>query len=91
MTMELLKMQPGEETTSLPQVVRRRVWIAEFVRWVTGTVLAVLVGTWLVWLYVSLQQSAFESEIRAACRRTMPESADRCFDTVIIQRGGTRR
>ena len=86
--MELLKAQPTEEQTSPPQASRGRVPIVELVWWVGG---AMLVGTWLIWFYVHLQRTSFEEEIRAACRRAMPESADRCFDTVIIQRGGTRR
>lgn len=60
-------------------------------RWFAATLLATLVGTWLVWFAAYIQRQHNEEDIRAACRRTMPESADRCFDTVIIQRGGTRR
>ncbi len=58
---------------------------------IAGAVLAALIGTWLVWLSAYLQRTMAEEEIRAACRRVMPETADRCFDTVIIQRGGPRR
>ncbi len=56
-----------------------------------GAVLAALVGTWLVWFSAYMQRTMAEEEIREACRRVMPETADRCVDTVIIQRGGARR
>ena len=61
------------------------------VQWVVGTILVFVLGTWLVWLSVYLQRYVAEEDIRTACKRVMPESADRCFDTVIIQRGGARR
>jgi hypothetical protein len=32
-----------------------------------------------------------EEDIRSACERVMPETVQRCVDTVIIQRGGARR
>ena len=57
---------------------------------VGGVILAVI-GTWLVWFSVSMQLKLQEEEIRAACQRVMPETAERCFDTVVIQRGGVRR
>ncbi|MGQ0812054.1 MAG: hypothetical protein ACT4OO_12630 [Nitrospiraceae bacterium] len=59
--------------------------------WVFGTILAVLVGTWLVWFSAYLQRLWAQEEIRAACQRLMPETSDRCYDTVIIQRGVARR
>lgn len=59
--------------------------------WIAGTVLAVLVGSWLIWLSAFLQRKFAEEDIRAACHHVMPETADRCFDTVVIQRGGIRR
>jgi hypothetical protein len=49
------------------------------------------IGTWLVWFSAFVQKSLQEDDIRAACRRAMPDTADRCFDTVVIQRGGIRR
>lgn len=58
---------------------------------VTTMALSAMIGTWLVWFSAHLQRSLHEEDIRAACRRAMPETADRCFDTVIIQRGGIRR
>lgn len=54
-------------------------------------VLLAVIGTWLVWFSAFVQKSLQEEDIRAACRRAMPETADRCFDTVVIQRGGVRR
>ena len=56
-----------------------------------GAVLLAVIGTWLVWFYVSTQRTSQQEEIRSACQRVMPETADRCFDTVVIQRGGVRR
>ncbi|MDH4088766.1 MAG: hypothetical protein OEV04_17210 [Nitrospira sp.] len=49
------------------------------------------IGTWLVWFSAFVQKSLQEDDIRAACRRAMPDAAERCFDTVVIQRGGIRR
>ena len=60
-------------------------------QWIVGTMLAFLVGSWLVWWAVNLQRQFAEDEIRAACQRVMPETVQRCVDTVIIQRGGARR
>jgi hypothetical protein len=54
-------------------------------------VLLAVIGTWLVWFSAFVQKSLQEDDIRAACRRAMPDTADRCFDTVVIQRGGVRR
>jgi len=54
-------------------------------------VLLAVIGTWLVWFSAFVQKSLQEEDIRAACQRAMPETADRCFDTVAIQRGGIRR
>jgi hypothetical protein len=54
-------------------------------------VLFAVIGTWLVWFSAFIQRNLQEEDIRAACRRAMPETAERCFDTVIIQRGGIRR
>ena len=60
-------------------------------QWTVGTILAMLIGSWLVWWTIHLQRQFAEDEIRAACQRAMPETVERCVDTVIIQRGGTRR
>ncbi|MGQ0694201.1 MAG: hypothetical protein ACT4OL_01325 [Nitrospiraceae bacterium] len=56
-----------------------------------GAVLLGVIGTWLVWFSASLQHKFQEEDIRAACQRVMPDTAERCFDTVVIQRGGVRR
>ena len=56
-----------------------------------GAVLLAVIGTWLVWFSASVQRKFNEEDIRAACQHVMPDSADRCYDTVIIQRGGARR
>jgi hypothetical protein len=56
-----------------------------------GVVLAAVIGTWLVWFSVSLQRKFQVEDIQAACQRVMPETVERCVDTVIIQRGGARR
>jgi hypothetical protein len=57
----------------------------------TGAMLLALIGTWLVWFSFVVQRKFNEEDIRAACQRVMPEAAERCVDTVIIQRGGVRR
>ena len=61
------------------------------VQWTVGTLLAFLIGSWLVWWALHLQRQFAEDEIRGACQRVMPETVERCVDTVIIQRGGARR
>jgi len=60
-------------------------------QWTVGTILAFLIGSWLVWWAINLQRQFAEDEIRSACQRVMPETVERCVDTVIIQRGGGRR
>ena len=62
-----------------------------FVQWIVGTILALFIGSWLVWWAINLQRQFAEDEIRGACQRVMPETVQRCVDTVIIQRGGARR
>lgn len=54
-------------------------------------VLIAVIGTWLVWFSFVIQRQHNEADIRAACQRVMPETVDRCVDTVVIQRGGMRR
>ncbi len=61
------------------------------IQWTVGTILAFLIGSWLVWWAINLQRQFAEDEIRAACQRVMPETVERCVDTVILQRGGARR
>lgn len=60
-------------------------------QWIVGTMLAFLIGSWLVWWAINLQRQFAEDEIRGACQRVMPETMQRCMDTVIIQRGVARR
>ena len=60
-------------------------------QWVVGTVLAFLIGSWLVWWAINLQRQFSADEIQGACQRVMPETMQRCVDTVIIQRGIVRR
>ncbi|MCS6292699.1 MAG: hypothetical protein H8J66_06450 [Nitrospira sp.] len=64
-----------------------RLWGALLV----GTVLVAVIGTWLVWFSFVLQRQLNETDIRSACQRVMPETVERCVDTVVIQRGGMRR
>jgi hypothetical protein len=61
------------------------------VQWSVGIVVAFGLGTWLVWWAASVQRSFTMEDIRSACQRVMPETVERCIDTVIIQRGGARR
>jgi hypothetical protein len=56
-----------------------------------GAVLVVALGSWLVWLSAYVQRTFIEEDIHAACQRVMPDTVQRCVDTVIIQRGGARR
>jgi hypothetical protein len=60
-------------------------------QWVVGAVLVIVVGSWLVWLSAYIERMFIEKDVRAACERVMPETLQRCVDTVIIQRGGARR
>jgi hypothetical protein len=76
---------PGE--TPIP----RSFPVTQVVQWVIGIVVAFALGTWLVWWGALLQRSFTMEDVRAACHRVMPETAERCVDTVIIQRGGARR
>lgn len=61
------------------------------IRWCVGIVALFGLGTWLVWWGASVQRTFMLEDIRSACQRLMPETVDRCVDTVIIQRGGARR
>lgn len=61
------------------------------VQWVIAVLVAFGLGTWLVWWAAYSQRHFAMEEIRTACQRVMPETIERCVDTVIIQRGGARR
>ena len=67
------------------------VWVVLVMQWTLGTILAFLIGSWLVWWSMHLQRQFAEDEIRTACQRLMPDTVQRCVDTVVIQRGGARR
>lgn len=76
---------PAEAGSSVSSVARL------IVQWVLAVVVLFGLGTWLVWWGASVQRTFTLDDIRAACQRLMPETAERCVDTVIIQRGGARR
>jgi hypothetical protein len=80
----------SHDQSPLPVAGSIRSWLA----WgllAAGAVLAIVIGTWLVWFSASVQRKFQEEDVRAACQRVMPETVERCVDTVIIQRGGARR
>ena len=81
--------QPETPAQDSPRSLSGRVRLV--LQWMVGTMLALLIGSWLVWWAISLQRQFTEDEIRGACQRVMPETVQRCVDTVIIQRGGARR
>jgi hypothetical protein len=56
-----------------------------------SALLLAMIGTWLVWFSAVIQRNFQQEDIRAACQRAMPDTAERCIDTVVIQRGGIRR
>ncbi len=60
-------------------------------QWIAGVVALFGLGTWLVWWAASVQRTFSLEDIRSACQRVMPDTVERCVDTVIIQRGGARR
>jgi hypothetical protein len=65
--------------------------VATVIRWTVGIVATFALGSWLVWLTAYLQRHFVLEDIRSACQRVMPDTVERCVDTVIIQRGGARR
>ena len=89
-TMANLQSVPKElESAETPNMAPTRtfpIW-----QWIIGAALAVALGSWLVWFSVYLQRMFIEEDIREACQRVMPDTVQRCVDTVIIQRGGARR
>ena len=80
------KEPESAETPSMAATLTFPIW-----QWVVGAVLVVALGSWLVWLSAYLQRMFIEEDIHAACQRVMPDTVQRCVDTVIIQRGGARR
>lgn len=87
MAMPHLVLQDQVQSTEVQPRRPTRAWLYVAV----GAALAAVIGTWLVWFSASVQRKFHEEDIRAACQRVMPETAERCFDTVVIQRGGVRR
>ena len=61
------------------------------VQWCLGVLAAFALGTWLVWWAALVQRQFMLEDVRSACQRVMPETVERCIDTVTIQRGGARR
>ena len=80
------KVPASGETPDLAATRAFPIW-----QWVVSVVLVVALGSWLVWLSAYLQRTFIEEDIRAACQRVMPDTVQRCVDTMIIQRGGARR
>ena len=83
------EIQPAALVTDYPK--GRSEGVRLITQWVVGTVLAFLIGSWLVWWAIDLQRQFSADEIKGACQRVMPETVQRCVDTVIIQRGVARR
>jgi hypothetical protein len=83
------EIQPTALVTDSPK--GRSEGVGLITQWVVGTVLAFLIGSWLVWWAINLQRQFSADEIQGACQRVMPETVQRCVDTVIIQRGVARR
>ena len=83
------EIQPAALVTDSPK--GRSEGVRLVTQWVVGTVLAFLIGSWLVWWAINLQRQFSADEIKGACQRVMPETVQRCVDTVIIQRGVARR
>ncbi len=85
-----LVTESEHDSSSVSTIVRPSPWRA----WgylMVGAVLLAMIATWLVWFSAFIQRKYHEEDIRASCQRVMPETAERCFDTVVIQRGGVRR
>ena len=80
----------SQDQVPLPEADSIRPW-SVWLCVAVGAVLAVVIGTWLVWFSASLQRRNQVEDITAACQHVMPETVERCVDTVTIQRGGTRR
>lgn len=90
--MSLVRLVTDSEKEMLPMsvVAASFPWIRWAYLLARGVLLAVI-GTWLVRFSASVQRKFQEEEILAACQRVMPETAVRCFDTVVIQRAVVRR
>jgi hypothetical protein len=86
---QVIPLQPKTQSQDTPRELSDGVLLA--IQWTAGAVLVILIGSWLVWWAVHLQRQFAEDEIRSACQRLMPDTVQRCVDTVVIQRGGARR
>jgi hypothetical protein len=78
---------------ALPAVAARPALfpVKTIVQWCVVILVAFGLGTWLVWWAAVVQRAFTLEDVRSACQRVMPESVERCVDTVTIQRGGARR
>jgi hypothetical protein len=81
------QLQDGTVEAAPAPATGRNVWIYA----VAAALALCAMGTWWVWFSAYMQRKFIEDDVRAACHRLMPEASARCFDTVIIQRGGMRR
>ena len=89
MMANLQSVPKAAESNEAPEVAPART--VSVLHWVLGAVFVVALGSWLVWLSAYVQRTFIEEDIHAACQRVMPDTVQRCVDTVIIQRGGARR
>ena len=93
-SLEYMDASGGAQEREGGQLQPCRATVAHGVSWamlLAGALLLGLIGTWLVWFSFMVQHKHNEDDIRTACQRVMPETVERCVDTVIIQRGGMRR
>jgi hypothetical protein len=88
--MPSVHLVPQQDDAPSPEPSTNRSW-STWIYLAVGVVILAAIGTWLVWFSAYVQRKFQEEDIRAACRRVMPDTAERCFDTVVIQRGGVRR
>lgn len=86
---QVIPIQYKTHTQETPRGLSDGVLLA--IQWTAGAILVFLIGSWLVWWATHLQRKFAEEEIRSACQRLMPDTVQRCVDTVVIQRGGARR
>lgn len=88
-SMQSLHVVPKDEPIEVTKPVS--VFPARLVvQWILGFVALLGLGSWLVWWEAAVQRTFVLEDIRGACQRVMPETVNRCVDTVIIQRGGAR-
>jgi hypothetical protein len=80
-----------EDQVAVAPAVPRPTITPLVVQWSVGILVVFSLGTWLVWWAAYSQRQFVLEEIRTACHRVMPETVERCVDTVVIQRGGARR